>query len=341
MGNPGWDEVLAEFRSLGGVADNVRLGYGSRGRGLFVIDPAKPATVHVPENMLVPTEDFEIRDDRLAIKSQSKLGDPERRFFERYDKHCGSQAGLLDETWRQQTQWSELPVDVRQFIMTMGAIEEPERRFATPSLELCLHDFVRSRDILYREKPHFAPLIDLLNHSSAASDYVIGEGIAAEGIYEDEVLVKYNDVDSWALMLHYGFADACVRAYSLGGITVDLYARHTLSISREVVRREVHAGFVFPVAEASGNAIGLSHLTLGNFNGLALPRAIFRNVMGGVLDAPRADEVFESIVYYNRGRFHALLRLLNKYDGPLIGTLRDAALHQLEALSACVGAQPL
>ena len=40
-----FEELLAEFRALGGVAENVRLGRGRSGRGIFVVDPGNPRRV--------------------------------------------------------------------------------------------------------------------------------------------------------------------------------------------------------------------------------------------------------------------------------------------------------
>jgi len=53
-----WDELVEEFRALGGTMDNVRLGHGPLGRGLFVIDPARPFLVRAPENLLVSVSDI-------------------------------------------------------------------------------------------------------------------------------------------------------------------------------------------------------------------------------------------------------------------------------------------
>ena len=64
-----WGELLATFRELGGIADNVRLGEGPFGRGVFVCDPSKPATLHASENLLVPIDDLEIRDGQLRHKT--------------------------------------------------------------------------------------------------------------------------------------------------------------------------------------------------------------------------------------------------------------------------------
>ena len=48
-----WNDMLNEFRALGGVAENIRIGHGPFGRGLFPIDPKKPVSISIPESLLV------------------------------------------------------------------------------------------------------------------------------------------------------------------------------------------------------------------------------------------------------------------------------------------------
>ena len=43
-----WDDMLDEFRALGGTADNIQLGQGQFGRGLFPIDPGAPIAILGP-----------------------------------------------------------------------------------------------------------------------------------------------------------------------------------------------------------------------------------------------------------------------------------------------------
>ena len=73
-----WQELVAEFRSLGGIAENVRLGEGPFGRELFAIDPSKPIEVRTSENILVRGKDVEIRDGQLVAKSPANLRHRER-----------------------------------------------------------------------------------------------------------------------------------------------------------------------------------------------------------------------------------------------------------------------
>jgi hypothetical protein len=53
----------------------------------------------------------------------------------------------------------------------------------------------------------------------------------------------------------------------------------------------------------------------------------------------QSDNIFDSILQFNRVKFVSLIRVLDRHQGPLIATLKDAALNQLEALASCVGAR--
>ena len=76
-----WEELLDEFRALGGTADNVRLGYGEYGRGLFPVDPAKPVAVRIPDNLLVPAEDMIFTGGALRVGPKAKTGERERAWL--------------------------------------------------------------------------------------------------------------------------------------------------------------------------------------------------------------------------------------------------------------------
>ena len=85
-----WDELIGEFRELGGVAENVRLDRGALGRGIFVCDPDKPAALHASENLLFRVADVVLRDGQLRAKGAS-----ERRraanaaSFDAYERYFG------------------------------------------------------------------------------------------------------------------------------------------------------------------------------------------------------------------------------------------------------------
>ena len=68
-----WDEMIAEFRRLGGVAENFRYGTGPFGRGLFAIDPTQPVRLQVPKRLLIPTDMLVAKGDRLEIRPEAPV----------------------------------------------------------------------------------------------------------------------------------------------------------------------------------------------------------------------------------------------------------------------------
>jgi len=335
-----WNELLDEFRTLGGIAENVRRGIGSHGAGIFPVDPAREVALRVPENLLVPPQDLLVDAGRLAVRAASALHHRERSFFERLHLHFGWSAGAFDDLFASQRQWAQLPDDVVAFLKAMGALTDPELRFAAPSEELCLYRFVRSREIDYEGQMRIMPVVDFVNHSGGGRAFAIRNGAGVRGTYAGEVLVRYNVADPWANAMTYGFADDAPFAYSLS-LTVELFGSARLSILRKIGSAEVQDGIRYPHKRVEGNTIELSFVDLGNVRQPDLPRGIFRRLLRDHLTERQADDVFESIARFNHSKFIEALRLLRKHDAPLVRVLEEAAIAQLDALSASVGARSL
>jgi len=334
-----WDELIAEFRELGGVAENVRLGEGRLGRGIFVIDPAKPARLYAPKHLLIPAECVEIRDGRMKVKASANVDDRTRRFFEAFEEHFGWGAGLFDYLWHSQEEWNRLPSEMVSAVAAMGTFEDSELRVIAPTVDVCLQAYRRTRSIRLEDKPYFMHVIELVNHSSTAQGYDCGGGVAVEGRFEDEMLVCYNRADAWKRAVVSGFSDRSVFAHSIP-VVLEISGQH-YAIGREFAVSDVAGGIAFPKIQSDGNVTRLTFLTLGHSLAPDVPRAIFRKLMCPGLNTSRADEVFDVISHFNRTKFVDLLRTLRKYDSPITQMLADAAIDQLETLSYCVGARPL
>ena len=70
-----WNELLEEFRALGGTAENIRLGQGEFGRGLFPIEQGKPVAIHIPDNLLVPVSDWVSDGGAPRVGPKAKTGE--------------------------------------------------------------------------------------------------------------------------------------------------------------------------------------------------------------------------------------------------------------------------
>ncbi|HTV92874.1 MAG TPA: hypothetical protein VMG98_09180 [Verrucomicrobiae bacterium] len=334
-----WDELLDEYRALGGIAENVRLDSGPFGRGIFPIEPGKPMTLRTPPALHVPVSDIRVRDGRMTAGA-TRIDARALAFFEAYEAYFGWGAGGLEATWELQDAWHTLPDEVAGYIRAMGTLDDPDRRFAAPSVEVCMHDFLSERKFGEGSHVSIVPLIDLVNHSSYVPTYTLEGGLGVRGTFDGEVFVRYNRSDPWGLMTQYGFAATSPVAYSVS-ITVGLPRSNKLVIARDIDSVSTVGALQFPTLETTGDTITLSHLPLGFETAKDLPRAMFRKMLDSRVTAVEADYIFDGIQHYNRTLFLKLLLILRKYDAPLVRTLEEAAIDQLESLSACVGARPL
>jgi hypothetical protein len=331
-----WGELVAEFRSLGGIADNVALGEGPFGRGLFAIDPAKPVEVRTPENLLVHSEDVEILDGQLVAKSSANLGERERGFFDRYQRHFSWGAGVFDKLWQAQQQWHELPLEIMATIRRMGAVNY--YRFSAPTNQICLRQYINSRALRYQGGLYLVPMIEFANHSSDSQGFVIGAGVAIRGVFKDEVLVRYNLGDPWQMFNGYGFAELASFAHSLS-FFMD-FDGCRIEIGRNFFDSEGKRGIIFPRLVLDKDIVRLSFLNLGMRLAPRLPQSVFYRLMSKT-PIQNPDELFGRIQHYNRLQFITLLRKIGTQDGKIISLLRESALNQLEALSACFGTRSL
>ncbi|HEY1975390.1 MAG TPA: hypothetical protein VGG89_02455 [Candidatus Baltobacteraceae bacterium] len=334
-----FEDILDEFRTLGGVAENVRRGLGPYGYGIFPIDPKLPVRLHAPEKLLLLPEDLEVCDGKLTIRAGSTVGLAERQLFGTLQEYFGWSAGLSEELWVSQSKWHDLPDDVVAFITQMGAISDPQARFAEPSTNNSLHRFVRSRDIRYNGKTHLMPVVDLVNHSSSALPFNRTAGVGVTGTFAGEVLVRYNVADCWGNLLTYDFVDPSPFAYSMA-LAVEVFETR-LSILRLLGSGRVRDDIYYPQKRVDGNTVELSFMMLGNARQPDLPRGIFRYLMRDHLTQQQADDVFESVVRFNHDKFVEALRLLRRREAPLVRALEEAAINQLDALAAHAGARPL
>lgn len=331
-----WSTLLAEFRALGGTAENVALRQGSRGRGLFAVDPEKPVRLVVPPNLLVPCEDTEIRDGHLVVKASSSLGERERAFFDRYQQNFSWGAGVFDDLWQTQLAWSRLPQNARDSLLATWPINIED--LSEPSEASCHKRYLNTRMIKYREIPVLMPVMELVNHGRNAAGFDRTDGVAVSGLFAEEVLATYGSDDCWGTAVNYGFCEARNYAYAIQGAFK--FEDYCIKISRAPRQSERYNGFVLPIVRVEDDTVHFSFLTLGNEKFPHAPRAVFLHITKNTpIKSP--DKLFDRIQHYNR---LLLLKFLRGSEGPatpLVAMLRSAAYQQLETLSHHWGAGSL
>jgi hypothetical protein len=342
-----WDEMIAEFRALGGVAENVRPGIGRHGRGLFVVDPARDAHVRAPANLLFDVDDVAIDHGRLRLQAGADQSARQKQFFERYQENFSFGAGAAEDGRRVLMELHQLPGAVQEHLL---GLEPPgRRRFAPADDALLLKWFEDTRSAMLmaanagpattdKAQRYFVPVVELVNHSSRHGFFKPSEGgIEIKGRFADEVLYRYNMKDSWQKFTQWGFASVEPAAFS---IVLEVSApdgRH-IRVGRNAHDFELVNGAPAPKIDKVGEVITLSHLMLGSRTSPGLPKWLFRRYASewGINEA---EELFDVIAHANRLWFLRLVELLEGHEGTMIARLRHAARLQLEALSFAIGAR--
>ena len=328
------DELLDEFRALGGTAENVRLGQGALGRGLFPIDPAKPVTVHVPENLLIDTKDVAFDGGKFRIRSGAHMGERERSWIENYQAELSWGDEGAAEVTRVFEAAQALPGELRQRLRDefhCGAW------FHDPTEAAIQEQFLASRAIDYHGRGVLMPVVELINHG-AGPEIGLANGVTVRGAFPGEVLIRYSQTDSYGFFWSWGFVIERPVAFSMemaGRIDSSRLLIGRTFPSTKPGQRE----WMAPLSSVEGG-VSLPYLLIGNAQHPRLPKSIFYKTMrdGGFSGV---EEPFEMIRHLNNLHFLNLLKALDGVDLPMARSLRAMALNQLRAISCCYGQQAI
>jgi len=325
-----WEELLDEFRALGGTAENIRLGQGALGRGVFPIDPAKPVIVHVPENLLIDCSDVVFENGAFRLRPDADFGDRERSWLEHYQAALSWGDEGAAEVRRIFEAAQALPADLRKELLDRF---QCGLWFRDMTDEAVQKQFLATRGIDYHDHEILMPIIELINHGTGTEIGLVN-GVTVRGIFPGEVLIRYSDTDSFGFFWSWGFVIERPVAFSLEmSGKVD---STTLRIDRSFPSVKPGEKPWMPPLHREASGVSLDHLLIGSVQHPRLPRSIFHKTMhdGGF---SALDEPFEVVRYVNNLHFLDLLKALDGIDVPIAHSLRTMAHHQLHAMSFCYG----
>jgi hypothetical protein len=328
-----WDAMLAEFRSLGGIADNICIKDGQFGRGLFSSDPSKPVDVYIPESLLIDVHHLHFSYSDLTVGPESPAGAREKAFIENYEREFswGVYRRSIEDLMREFRAASpelrafmESPLDLGAWLAEINPKSVAERFFS-------------SRCISYGKRAVVMPIIELANHGTGTT-YKVGNGIRLSGQFDGEIFARYELIsDSLQMFESWGFAPPEDAAFSLR-LAVD---NAGIVILREQVKPVLVQGVPFvPDVSTSNGQLTLSHLLLGHKKYPRLAKGIFYRIMRNAgRSQAEAESLFDTILHTNRTQFYKLLALSEDAPPQFGRLLRSLARFQLEAMSNAIGAR--
>ena len=210
-----WDILVEEFRGFGGTANNVIQREGDFGLGLFPIDPAKPVELRVPDQLLVATDNLELKNGEIVLKDESSypkgFGDWYRQFQTNYSWGAEAKNSILAF----ETGLKSLPEDIKNYLKNLG-LPIDGRLPGTNEDEEIFQRFILTRQISKKGSLFLMPMIELVNHSPRHSSWGIDDrSIYIEGNYDNEILVRYSVSDSIRRFFQYGFICEEPTAFSM------------------------------------------------------------------------------------------------------------------------------
>lgn len=323
-----WDDMIEEFRALGGRADNICIRKGRFGRGLFPRDSSRPIHIRIPDNLLVEANYVRIENGIFRLAPDAPVGQRERSFLENYQRDF-SWGPTHRETQALLQMMAAAPAELRE-LLRMPLELDPWLVGASPAA--LRHQYFAARMITYKGKNVVMPIVELANHGQGGK-YETTDGVVLSGQFGDEVLVEYTDEDDpLGIFQTWGFPSASETfAFSL-----PLRFGDNIAIERQELFHEEGRNPFYPQVQRDGERVTLSFLLLGHKRNPRIPRGIFYRVCreAGI---DNAAEIFDHIHHINRTQFLKLASLAEGAEPPLARVLRSLAIAQLEAMSSNYG----
>ncbi len=333
-----WSQMLADFRALGGVADNVEQRQGRYGNGLFPIDPDKPARIIVPAQLLIDADQLVLDGENMVVAPAASVSADVREFIARYQRHYSWGADGKKTVEIFESGLKTLPESLVQRLQHHRVLNLPSRQKGEWT-NVLRRRFLQSRCIHYHDRRVLMPIIELINHSPRSPGYLIGNGIQFRGKFSDEVTVNYSRTsDALMRFFSYGFASAEPLAFSLP-TSLKLAGGKTLHVGYDTQRVVTEGKLPVPTVSAEGNHLRVSHLRIGMENTPRIPRTLFRKALA---DWPHADvdEVFERVRGFNLLALTEFLELADGIESDIGRDFRTVVRLQLRTIAHSYGVRP-
>ena len=198
-----WVDMLAEFRALGGIAENLCLKNGAFGRGLFPLDPSKPYKLHIPASLLMDTNHVEFENDVFRVGPKAQIGERARSFLEEYQRDFSW--GVASKEVRDVVQMLyEAPQEIRDLMQ--GPFQARSWLVEPTDPAAVQRRYLASRALNFKTGIDVViPIVELANHGQTTGYEVDENGVGFEGKTDGEILVQYHPDDPLGMFVGWGF----------------------------------------------------------------------------------------------------------------------------------------
>ena len=287
-------EFLDQFIALGGVAENIFVREGENGRGVFPSDSSKSSKIMTPRNLLVNTDNLEIRNGEIMLRDKSLNSLDEINFLENYyNEYSWGNNGNSDSSAFLMFVAS-LPQSIQDRLLINRFIDEKILNYKDNE-EHILKRFIDERAVGFKGQRVLVPVWELVNHNSFSHPIRITPfGIETPPMIasSQEIMHCYSKMNSpISIWKKYGFSCDCIVAYSvpfeiqIGSGSLAISCLGQLGLDHEEKRS----------FSAVGNKLQIKSLPIGCLS-IDLPQKNFNSIISSVgLSEEIADRLFPRI----------------------------------------------
>lgn len=213
-----WEDLLDQFRELGGVVENICQKEGEFGRGIFPIDPLQSAKIMTPRNLMISSDNIDIYDSEIILINKACYTAKESTFLEAYyNNYSWGNKGNRDSA-----NFLKFIVSLSESMKTQllgcGFVDRNLLSYCE-SDDLLLKRFISERVVSFCNHNVLAPVWEFVNHSSFVPPLRITPyGVETPPLdpSSEEILFKYSGKNSpVGMWKKYGFACRCIVSYSI------------------------------------------------------------------------------------------------------------------------------
>ena len=212
-----WNFLLFNFRKLGGHIKNIQQKEGKRGRGLFAIDPEKESQLFVPSCLIIETDNISFNKNKLFLKKNKSYKKEIIDFIEFYLNEFSFDNVTKSKLINFEKDLNSFNA-ITKLILKKYYLFDIEKRSESKSDIILFESYKKTRAFKFYNKRVICPILDLYNHESSSSPYLINKtGITLSNYpkLQNELTINYGNQSSLKRFIQFQFLSKENKVFSL------------------------------------------------------------------------------------------------------------------------------
>ncbi len=290
-----WDYLLSEFRSLGGIVENVCQKEGELGRGIFSVNPNLRSRIYTPSKLMINKEDIFLEGKELRIKNDKNYSEEIRDFFYYYQENFSWGGGGKEKVESFEKGLSAFSSHLRELIKKHMLIDLKQRHLGDWN-KVILREFLGARAFSFNNLSMICPVLELVNHEVVSLPFIChSDGISTPNYppFNGELSHNYNNKSSINRFFYQGFCSQETIVFSFP-FSINL---RNLGIKLICKGKELNDDSI--KIERSDNEIIIDGLPIADVNHPRLPGEYFDEILRRIGDINIPKNILSKIFELN------------------------------------------